>query len=277
VLAITFGLLFLYWISRIAFCRPSPALKVGYGFFALLSMGLFLALPKKLFFLPLLPVGMLLSFSFFKHFQKPRKRFRIGRLLGWSLLYFTGSAAALLSSVFQSNQENIVGHVILKGQDQSIWTTWKNPSQPHMASAWLPSYEVEVQDASGRKLYCDYIMGDFVAVRAQVITIDWAYHLLGFSHLCRLEMVHNGYATAERHLFFPHAAYPIRSSTQLLENIWNKLFTGSWKVPGIKSSTLESSFFPLREAQIKPNTRTYDLVIGSTGLSSRVSTHPGGA
>jgi hypothetical protein len=265
--AIACGLLSIYWLARIFVGRPSSFSKGSYICFAILSLGLFLSLPKEFSWIPFLVITALLSFSFIRRRQAQLK-FR--SFIGWSSFYVIGCTIALISVIF-SDKQAVVGHLILKGHDQSTWMTWKNPSQPEPASAWISSYEVEIQDAKGKKLYEGYIFGDYVGLRAQIITIHWPYKLLGFSHLYRLEMVHNGYSTAHRHQFFPHMAYAFPFPARFFEYVWEQLFTGAWKIPGIKSSTLESSYFPLREPHLKPSSRTYELIIGSSGLSSKES------
>lgn len=264
MLAILFGLLALYWALRIIFCRKSYI----HGALAALSLILFLVLPKQFFPVPAAIMVAFLTFSLIKHLKNKEASFRLSTLAGWVSLYVLGGVVSILSLAFRYNDNQVIGHVVLKGNDQSVWMSWKNPTQTSTESAWLHSYEVEVQDAQGKKLFSDFLMGDYVGVRAQVILIEWPYQLLGFSHLYRLELVHNGYSTAERHRFFPHVAYALPFSRSLLEKVWTRLFEGTWQIPGVKSTTLESSYFPLREAQLSASKREYNLVVGPSGLSA---------
>ncbi len=259
-----FGLIFLYWVIRIVFCRPSSMERVFQIFLALVALLFFLALPKAVVWQPLAISALILAFSLKRHLQKHSEPLRLAPLIGWLSLYLVGGVTSLLILAFRFQEEQIIGRVILKGESKPTWMTWKPPTAQGIEGAWIPSYGVEILDAKGKKLFCDLIPGDLVGVRAQVILIDWPYHLLGFEHLYRLELVHNGYATAQRHQFFPHMAHALPFSAQLLETVWKRLFLGSWRMPGIKSSTLESSYFPLHEA------REYDLVIGKTGLSAQL-------
>ncbi len=264
MLAVLFGLLALYWVARLIFCRKSY-LHVALATFSLV---LFLMLPKQFFPVPTAIIAALLTFSLIKHLKNKEATFHFSTLAGWTTLYVFGGVVSLLSLAFRYTDNQVIGHVVLKGNDQSVWMSWKNPSQRVTESGWLHSYEVEVQDGEGKKLFSDFLMGDYVGVRAQVILIEWPYQLLGFSHLYRLELVHNGYSTAERHRFFPHVAYALPFSRKILEKVWTRLFEGTWQIPGVKSTTLESSYFPLREAKLNASTREYNLVVGPTGLSA---------
>ncbi|MBP7074866.1 MAG: hypothetical protein KBA81_05720 [Rhabdochlamydiaceae bacterium] len=264
MLAYVFALLCLYWILRSIFCKHS----IIYSVLAIVSLALFLILPKQFDLFPLSLAAAILALSLIRHVKNKETPFRLSNLAGWISLYVVGGVISLLSLTFRYHENQVIGHVILKGNDQSVWTSWKNPSHTATESAWMHAYEVEVQDAKGATLFKDYLMGDYVGVRAQVILIKWPYELLGFSHLYRLELVHNGYSTAERHRFFPHVAHALPFSRKLLETVWNKLFLGYWQIPGVKTTTLESSYFPLREAKLNASQMEYDLVIGPTGLSA---------
>src|SRR6185436_13403921 len=112
------------------------------------------------------------------------------------------------------------------------------------------------------------IYGDLVGLRAEVLTIHWPFHLLGFSNLCRLETLYNGYRTPTRHNLFPHLASPLSFSVPLLQSLWAKIYHNQWKIPGIKSATLESAYLPLLTADLKPTQGSYWLVVGNSGLTS---------
>lgn len=189
-------------------------------------------------------------------------------MIGWSTLYGVGCLMALLITVFQFHKDEVIGHVVLKGEEKSVWTTWKNPAQTSTESSWLPSYAVAVHDSKSHELFSDYVIGDYVGVRAQMILIEWPMKLLGFSHLYRLELVHNGYSTAKRHELFPHVAYALPYPMKMFEKLWSKLFFNEWQIPGVKSSVLESTFLPLRNSKLTASSASYDLVVGETGLSA---------
>jgi hypothetical protein len=269
MLGMIFGLLFLYWIVRTITCKSSAPVRFIQLFLGFISLALFLILPKQFAFIPFIVAAALLVFSLYKHIKKKEASFRFSTLTGWVALYVVGGAISILTIGFRYHDDQVIGRVILKGHDQSIWTTWKNPTQASSESAWMPAYEVEVQDAKGKTLFSDYLIGDYAGVRAQVILINWPMQLLGFSNLYRLELVHNGYSTAPRHQYFPHYAYALPFSLKLYEKIWTRLFHGNWQIPGVKSTTLESSYFPLRGPKLAASSKEYDLVIGDTGLSAR--------
>ncbi len=263
MLAISFGLLCVYWILRVVICKSSPL------FFSLaaISLILFFMLPKQFVPIPTLVIGALLIYSLIRHSKKERS-FQLSPMIGWSCLYGVGCLMALLTTVFQFHKDDVIGHVVLKGEEKSVWTTWRNPAQSSTESSWLPSYAVAVQDRKSHELFSDYVIGDYVAVRAQAIIVEWPMKLLGFSHLYRLELVHNGYSTAKRHELFPHVAYPLPYPMQLFEKLWSKLFFNEWQIPGVKSSVLESTFLPLRSTKLTASSEAYDLVVGDTGLSA---------
>jgi hypothetical protein len=264
MLAILFGLLFVYWMLRVTLCKKS-FLQMGLG---ILSLILFLVLPKEFVLIPTLVLIIILTVSLIKNMRKKDHTIDISKYMGWGSLYAVGLVVALLSLTFRSQESQLIGRVILKGNEQATWLSWQNPAQDKLVSAWMPSYQVMVQDAKGKVLFDDYLSGDYVGIRAQLVIIHWPFHLLGFSHLARLEVVHNGYSTAERHQFFPHIAKQLPYSSKLIDHLWKKLFMGEWQLPGVKSTTLESTFLPLRSAKLQARTDVYDLVVGSTGLSA---------
>jgi hypothetical protein len=53
-----------------------------------------------------------------------------------------------------------------------------------------------------------------------------------------------------------------------MQGLWTKLYQGQWKVPGVKSATLESTYLPLVTADLQPAQGSYWLVVGNSGLTS---------
>ena len=88
------------------------------------------------------------------------------------------------------------------------------------------------------------------------------------TRLCHLEALHNGYSTTSRHNLFPHLATPLPFSFPALQSLWTKLYHGQWKIPGVESATLESTYLPLITAQLQPNQGSYWLIVGNSGLTS---------
>ncbi len=229
-----------------------------------LSLALFFLLPRQFHLVPFLAIAALISFFIYRRFSQGYK-FSLQSMIGWSFLYVVGAFAAAICTFFTTDQK--VGKIVLTGNTQSEWVAWKNP-RSDMEGAWLESYEVIVEDVKGKELSRQYLYGDLVGLRAQVLTIHWPFHLLGFSNLCHLEALHNGYRTSSRHNLFPHLASALPFSFPALQKLWSKLYQGQWKIPGIKSATLESIYLPLITAELQPNQGSYWLIVGNSGLTS---------
>lgn len=244
--------------------KKSSILRVADVALGTLSLALFLLLPREFHLVPFAAFALLIGFFIYRRFSTDYK-FSFPSLLGWSCLYTVGAFAATLCTFFTADQK--VGKIVLTGNTQSEWVSWKNPKSD-LEGAWLESYEVVVEDLKGKELSRQYIYGDMVGLRAQVLTIRWPFHLLGFSNLCHLETLHNGYRTSSRHNLFPHLASALPFSFPALQKLWTKLYHAQWKIPGIKSTTLESTYLPLITAQLQPNQGAYLLIVGNSGLTS---------
>jgi hypothetical protein len=196
------------------------------------------------------------------------KQFSLQTTISWGCLYAVGTILAISCTFFKLTDDKKVAKVILTGQTKPEWVSWKNPSHVHEQGTWLESYEVVVQDLKGKELSRSYFYGDLIALRAEVLTIHWPFHLLGFSNLCHLETLHNGYRTPQRHHFFPHVAAALPFSMSFLEKLWQKLYHGEWRIPGVKTASLESAYLPLVSSDLKPKEQSYWLIVGNSGLTS---------
>lgn len=225
------------------------------------SLILFFLLPGQFYWKPFAVIAAIVGVSIYRRFTKPYK-FSLSSTIGWSCLYAFGAFAAIACLFFNLTEDKKVAKVILTGQTRPEWVTWKNPSNTEVEGAWLESYEVVVQDLKGHEVCRQYIYGDLVGLRAEVLTIQWPFQLLGFSNLCHLETLYNGYKTAQRHNLFPHAASALPFSVPLFQNLWENLYHGRWRVPGIKTASLESAYLPLSQQG------AYWLVVGSSGLTA---------
>lgn len=243
-------------------------LNIALGTF---SLALFLLLPKEFQWLPLSIVAVIMTIFLYRRLKSPKTPFSFQKFVAWGCLYTVGAFVALISTFFHLTEDKKVAKIIFTGQTHSEWVSWKNPNS-NLEGAWLENYEVIVEDSRGKELARQYIYGDLVGLRAEVLTIHWPFHLLGFSNLCRLETLYNGYRTPTRHNLFPHLASPLSFSVPLLQSLWSKIYHNRWKIPGIKSATLESTYLPLLTADLKPNQGSYWLVIGSSGLTSLIET-----
>jgi hypothetical protein len=231
------------------------------------SLALFFLLPGEFHWQPFVIIALIIGILLYRRLKSPHQSFSFQSLIGWSCLYIVGAFVAIASTFFQLTEDKRVAKVIFTGNSQSEWVSWKNPHS-NLEGAWLESYEVVVQDLKGKEISREYIYGDLVGLRAEVLTIHWPFHLLGFSNLCHLETLYNGYRTSSRHNLYPHLASSLPFSFPSLKNLWTKLYHGQWKIPGIKGATLESTYLPLVTADLEPNHNSYWLVVGTSGLTS---------
>jgi hypothetical protein len=238
--------------------KITRSLDFGLGTFSLI---LFFLLPAEFYWKPFIVIAAMVGVSIYSRFTKPYK-LSLQSAIGWSCLYGVGAFAAMACLFFKLTEDKKIAKVILTGNTRSEWVSWKNPSHAHVEGAWFESYEVVVQDLKGKEVCRQYVYGDLVGLRAEVLTIEWPFQLLGFSNFCHLETLYNGYKTAQRHNLFPHAAMPLPFSVPALQNLWENLYHGKWRVPGIKTASLESAYLPLSKQG------TYWLVVGSSGLTA---------
>jgi len=238
--------------------KTARSLDIALGTFSLL---LFFLLPAEFFWKPFAVLAAMVGVSVYAQFSRPKKNTWTSAV-GWSCLYAVGAFAAAACLFFQLTEDKKVAKVVLTGQTRPEWVSWKNPSHAHVEGAWLESHEVVVQDLKGNEVCRQYVYGDLVGLRAEVLTIEWPYHLLGFSNLCHLETLYNGYKTAQRHNTFPHAASALPFSVPMFRNLWENLYHRKWRVPGIKTASLESAYLPLSAKG------AYWLVVGSSGLTA---------
>jgi hypothetical protein len=247
--------------SYILACQPkksatSRSVDIALGTFSLI---LFFLLPAEFFWKPFAVLAAMVAVSIYLRFTRPYT-FSFYTAAAWSCLYTVGAVVATSCALFNLAENKKVAKVILTGQTRSEWVTWKNPSQANIDGAWFESHEVVVQDPQGKELCREYIYGDLVGLRAEVVTIEWPFRLLGFSNLCHLETLYNGYKTAQRHNRFPHAALALPFSAAFFQHLWENLYQGKWHIPGIKTASLESAYLPL-------NTKAeYWLEVGGSGL-----------
>jgi hypothetical protein len=225
------------------------------------SVVLFLVLPGDFQWKPLTVIAAVIGISMYRRISQgaESRRFSFQTLASFACLYTLGAFAALSSIFFRMSEEKKIGKIVLTGQTKTEWVDWKNPANEKIESAWLDTYEVVIEDPKGHELSRQFVYGDLVGIRAEIITIEWPFQLLGFSNLCHLEAFYNGYATAKRHNFLPHMGYQLPFAFKGFQMVWEKLYRGEWKVPGLKNSKLESVYFPLTTADLKPNVDSFWL------------------
>ena len=119
----------------------------------------------------------------------------------------------------------------------------------------LIAYEVQFDTPDGQPVAQLFVYGDQVAVKARVIRFRPVLNAIGIQNLCRVEYAHNGYSTADRFNQFPHRAQVIHAADPRLEPVqawfwgkWEGIYYQEQKSWWVKSATLESGYFPLKDA-----------------------------
>ena len=213
--------------------KKSPLFRVLDAALGTLSLALFLLLPREFHWQPFLTVAAFIGFFIYRRFSKENK-FSFPSLIGWSCLYVVGAFAAVSCTFFHLTADQKVGKIVMTGNTQSQWISWKNP-QSDLEGAWLDSYEVIVEDLKGKELSRQYLYEDLVGLRAEVLTIHWPFHLLGFSHLCHLEALHNGYSTATAITSSLTLPQPFPFHSPLCKSFGQSFITASGKSPALKA------------------------------------------
>lgn len=182
--------------------------------------------------------------------------------------------AYLYASLFQLTEDKGVLKITLTGATQKRFVEWKTP-RSSLTQAEMTCYEVVISTLEDKPLWQAYVYGDFCAVRCKIIRLHPFFNRLGISNLYHLDAVYNGYRTADDYARYPIEAtslVPFASSMSLFEQffwrMWNKNFNNYYTSKWIKSATLESNYFPLTQASLKPYCGSFLLTITPGGLSS---------
>jgi len=138
----------------------------------------------------------------------------------------------------------------------------------------LQKHQVILEWIDGTRQEEFFLFGDLVAVRARILRFATWLNFLGFDNLFYIEAIYSGYRDMAQFNTRPLNGYAVGqfSSLRLVQGwLWNKweaLFfqedTCSW----IKSTTLESNYFPLLSWNGQPFRGTYLLTINFGGLSA---------
>ena len=166
--------------------------------------------------------------------------------------------------------------VQLTGRTRPEPIAWSPPNQP-ARTARLPAHQVLFRTPSGERISEAWIYGDEVAVKARVLRLSPWLNVMGLPNLFELQFAHNGYSTASRHESMPPQAVELpplgplavppwwRSLRQrLLETFQARQPESAW----VQASTIESTYFPLVDANGDPIRAVYRLVLTPGGLSS---------
>lgn len=252
------------------FEKKSVFYRVLEGLAGTYCLALFLVLPKEFHGPFFLITSTLLGFSLYRRF-KHKKPASIQSWIGLGCVYTLGGFVVLATLFFRLTEDRKVAKVILTGESKPLWVEWKNPANVQNEAAWMESYEVVLQDTQGKEISRQWIYGDLVGLRAEVMTFPWSMKLLGLTNLAHLDTVYNGYKTAQRHNLFPHAAEKLSFQSALLQSLWHQLYHTDWKLPGVERASLESVYLPLQTADLQPNMGSYWVVVGNSGLTAQAS------
>lgn len=183
-------------------------------------------------------------------------------------------AAYLYASFFHLTEDKGVLKITLTGATQKRFVEWKTP-RSSLTQAEMTCYEVVISTLEDKPLWQAYVYGDFCAVRCKIIRLHPFFNRLGISNIYHLDAVYNGYRTAEDYGRYPVEATslaPFATSINLFEQffwrMWSKNFNNYYTSKWIKSATLESNYFPLTQASLKPYCGSFLLTITPGGLSS---------
>ncbi len=126
-----------------------------------------------------------------------------------------------------------------------------------IAKIVIHSKKVRLESLSGKVTGSYTLEGDLVGIRARIIRFSPFLNFLGFSNICQIDSIHNGYLKMDDHNRLPHIGYAISSAWYYF---WLKLFQQEWKIPGIKNAVLQSNYLPLKN-------NSYYITVTSGGLS----------
>ncbi len=169
--------------------------------------------------------------------------------------------------------------VEVTGRTGTQLVSWAPPGGA-MRSETLVTHEVVFRRPADQAIVGDvWVYGDQVAVQGRVLRLSPILNAAGVPNLLELTFAHNGYRTLDRHNTMPHTAFALdplgplavhplwhRWRARLLDR-WEK-GTGDDSMWMVRSSTTESTFFPLVDSGGKSVTHVFRLVLTPGGLSS---------
>ncbi len=196
------------------------------------------------------------------------------KVLVVALLLFVSYAVVMMTGFVRLTEDQPVLKIRMTGNQQNEFVEWKQP-EGTLQKQKLPTYEVVLETPDSKRIARLFVYGDQVAIKAKVIRFRPILILLGFSNLCRIEYVYNGYTTAARFNKYPHRAQKIALTNATLEPLqdafwlfWEKNYLQTDESRLIKSATLESNYFPLMHPDGRPFEGSYFLTITAGGLSA---------
>ena len=168
--------------------------------------------------------------------------------------------------------------VDVTGETSTRMVRWAPPDQPEREEP-LVTHHVVFREPGGDTVAEAWIYGDEVAVKGRVLRLSPLLNVAGVPNLFELSFAHNGYTTADRHNTLPHVAVPLPPMGPLaVHPLWRGVqarLLAAWERGagdspswGIRSATIESTYFPLAGPDGSPTKRTFRLVVTPGGLSA---------
>ncbi|MBN2369600.1 MAG: hypothetical protein JXO72_03860 [Vicinamibacteria bacterium] len=169
--------------------------------------------------------------------------------------------------------------VQLTGATSEEDVQWTPPGDEPRAERLRTHQVVFLRPADGAFVGETWVYGDEIAVKGRVLRLSPILNAAGIPNLFTLEFAFNGYNTRERHNTYPHravaletagplAVHPLwRRTQERLINLWES-GTDEGSAWMIRSTTKESTFFPLVDESGRAVKRTYRLVLTPGGLSA---------
>jgi hypothetical protein len=196
-----------------------------------------------------------------------------------ALLLLLAAALTLMGTGFLAlTVDRPVLLVDVTGETGTRTVRWAPPDQPARDET-LRTHRVIFRTPQGAPVAEAWVYGDEVAVKGRVLRVAPILSAAGLPNLFELGFAHNGYRTAERHSLYPHTAVPLPPTGPLAVHPWwrpiqARLLRDWERVSAegrpwaIRSLTVESTYFPLVDAQGNPIRQTYRVVLTPGGLSA---------
>lgn len=235
-----------------------------------------------------LAAGLMVSGVLFRRvlLRRPMRLTLVGLLLRATLLLTILLLAALTlmrSGFLALTTDRPVLRIELTGETRPQTVRWAAPDQPMQEQA-LQAHRILLHSPEkGDQVVGEaWLYGDQVAVKGRVLRLSPMLNVAGLANLFELQLLHNGYFTAERHNSQPHHAEPLKPLGPLaVHPRWRPLrdrLLAGWEHKtqakdsdrwAIRAATTESTYFPMVDDQGQPLRRTYELVLTPGGLTAR--------
>ena len=193
-------------------------------------------------------------------------------------LLLTASLTLMRAGFLALTTDRPVLLIDVTGETGSRRVRWA-PADQEPQERDLVTHRVVLREPAGRAVGEAWIYGDQVAVKGQVLRLSPLLNAAGVTNLFELLYVHNGYMDIERHRSLPRQAEPLEATGPLAVHPWWRSFqrkllarwesgTADGSYWAVRSTTTESTYFPLVDDDARPVKRTYRLVMTPGGLSA---------